>query len=109
MPQPPTTRGPSIWPTLAFLVGFVFLLIFISDYYLLPAFDAFFHAAPQDRALLSAHSALLLTVILLILACGLLLTFRIGRFFFPKPMQKRSQTTYIDAWAEAGKRTPPTT
>jgi len=107
MPDSSSTRRPSIWPTLAFLTGFVILLIPISDYYLLPALEAYRVAPPNDRKLLSAHSALLLTILLLILGAGLMLTFRVGRFFFPRPPLKPTQTKYVDAWAEAGKRTPP--
>jgi TRAP-type mannitol/chloroaromatic compound transport system permease small subunit len=101
--QTPDTRR--IWPTLAFLLGFVVLLIVVSNYYLLPALDAWQHSTdPVGKKLLSAHSALLLAILLLILLSGLLLTFRIGRFFFPRPMRKRSSTQYVDVWSEAGKR-----
>ncbi len=103
-PQP---SRPSYWPTLAFLVGYVLLLLAIFKYYLLPALDAFRDADQPHKELLSAHSALILAILLLILAAGIMLTFRIGRFFFPRISEKRSQTKYVDAWAEAGKRTPP--
>ncbi len=105
-PTPPRDR-PSIWPTLAFLVGFAILLIAITRYYLIPALEVFQNAAPRDQKLMSAHSALLLAILLLILASGLILTFRVGRFFFPRGSDKRTKTKYVDAWAEAGKRTPP--
>ena len=54
---------------------------------------------------------LLLSVILVILLAGVLLTFRIGRLFFPRARPPRTSTTYVDAWSESAKRmqTPPTT
>ena len=48
--------------------------------------------------------ALLFALVLVILISGLILTFRIGRFFFPRPSGPRVQTKHVDAWAEAGKR-----
>jgi hypothetical protein len=63
---------------------------------------------PGQHAI-SATSALLMTVVLLILVAGLLLTFRIGRLFFPRNAPPRTKTQYVDAWAESAKRmeTPP--
>ena len=108
MADPVDHRRRSIWPTLWFLLGFAVLLILVSNYYLLPALDAWNSSTdPVGKKLLSAHSALLLTILLLILLSGLLLTFRIGRYFFPRAMRKRTHTKYVDIWAEAGKRTPP--
>jgi uncharacterized membrane protein len=105
MPDVVDHRRRSIWPTLAFLLGFVVLLIVVSNYFLLPALDAWQQSTdPVGKKLLSAHSALLLAILLLILLSGLLLTFRIGRFFFPRPARRRSHTRYVDAWSEAGKR-----
>ena len=108
MPDVVDHRRRSFWPVLAFLLGFTVLLIVVSRYFLIPALDAWEHSAdPAGRKLLSAHSALLLSILLLILLSGLLLTFRIGRFFFPRAVRKRTQTKYVDIWSEAGKRTPP--
>jgi len=89
------------------MFGFAVLLIFIAHYYLIPAMAVYEQAAPRDQKVISAHSALLLAVLLLILASGLILTFCIGRFFFPRAMSKRTRTKYVDVWAEAGKRIPP--
>ena len=41
-----------------------------------------------------------MTVMLVILLCGIL-TFRIGRFFFPRAIPTAPRTKYVDAWAEA--------
>jgi uncharacterized membrane protein YbhN (UPF0104 family) len=100
-----------IWAAIAFLLGFAVLLIALCHYYLLPAFDALKHATPADKARLRAWSALLLALVLFILISGLILTFRVGRFFFPRPSTPRTHTKHVDAWAEAGKRAqadPPT-
>lgn len=90
-----------------FLVGFSVLIVIVSRYFLLPALDAYQSGDEAGRKLLSAHSALLLSLLLLVLISGLLLTFRIGRFFFPRAAARRTQTKYVDIWAESGKRTPP--
>src|SRR5437016_6435670 len=98
---------PRISAAIAFLLGFAILLTAICHYYLLPAFDALKHATLADKARLRAWSALLLALILFILISGLILTFRIGRFFFPRPTAPRVHTKHVDAWAEAGKRAQP--
>ena len=98
---------------LFFLVAFAGFLIFLSSYYLLPALRAFIDAKKEgdNRGVhaISATSALLLAILLIILITGLILTFRIGRFFFPRKAPPRTRTKYVDVWAESGKRmeTPP--
>ena len=98
--------GRIYWPTLAFLVGFAVLIYFISDWYLLPAFDAARDANPAEKKSLAAHARLLLAVVLVILVCGILLTFRFGRFFLPRHREPRRPTQYVDAWTESAKRMP---
>ncbi len=46
----------------------------------------------------------MLTILLVMLFCGLVLMFKVHRFFLPRPKTPRTQTKYVDAWAEAGKR-----
>lgn len=107
-PQLSQTRPARIhWATLAFLLGFSVLLIFICYYYLFPALEAARQASPEEKRTLSAHATLLLAVVLVILLSGIILTFRIGRFFFPGAAAKRERTKYTDAWAEAGRRLDP--
>lgn len=100
----PRSSGRSHWSSVAFLFTFTILLIAICHYFLIPALEARRHATPDDKLKLRAWSTLLLAVMLFILLAGLLLTVRIGRFFFPRPDVPRVQTKHIDAWAEAGKR-----
>ena len=85
-------------------LGFVLLLIGVCYYYLFPALKVVHDASKPERAQLRAWSALLLTILLITLGCGLILSFRFGRFFFPRPWRPRTQTKYVDVWAEAGKR-----
>lgn len=116
MPRP-SPRRPRFARTnlgvLLFLVAFTGFLVFLSSYYLIPAARASLAARQQGDKLgwhaISATSALLLSVLLLILVAGLILTFRIGRFFFPRKTEPRTRTKYVDVWAESGKRmaTPP--
>ncbi len=96
--------GRTPWAVLLFLVGFATLIVFVSFYYLMPAMDAALSAGPKERRHLAAHSWLLMSLVLFILFVGLMITFRIGRFFFPRSAPPPSQTKYVDAWAESGKR-----
>jgi formate hydrogenlyase subunit 3/multisubunit Na+/H+ antiporter MnhD subunit len=106
-PHPAVRRSGRIyWATLAFLLGFAVLIYFISDWYLLPAFDAARNANATEKRSLAAHAWLLLAVVLVILVCGILLTFRFGRFFLPGRRGPHRPTKYVDAWAESAKRMP---
>lgn len=89
---------------IVFLAGFTALLVFVSYFYLFPALRARQNANEAERKLLAAHALLLLAVLLFILLMGLILTFRLGRFFLPRPKVARRPTIYPDAWAEAGRR-----
>jgi hypothetical protein len=105
--------GRSQWAVLAFLVVFTDGLVALAYYYLLPAHRAFLQARQNGDQhgvhAISATSALLLAVVMLFLVSGLLITFRIGRLFFPRNTPPRTKTQYVDAWAESAKRmeTPP--
>jgi hypothetical protein len=68
--------------------------------------DAAKTADTTEKKTLAAHARLLLAVVLVILVCGILLTFRFGRFFLPRQRQGEShaRTQYSDAWAESAKR-----
>lgn len=91
-----------------FLLIFTVGLIVLCVWYLLPAMETFFQAEQRGdkagRKAISATAALLLSVLLLILLSGLVLTVRMGRFFFPRKSAPRTRTKYVDAWAESGKR-----
>ena len=100
----PHHRGVSFWPALFFLVFFALLIAFVSHYYLLPALEASQAATQPALARLRAEAALLLTILLVMLFCGLVLMFKIHRFFLPRPKTTRTQTKYVDVWAEAGRR-----
>jgi len=92
----------SIWATIAFLGGFAALITFISLYYLIPALEAANNADPAQRKALSAYSTLLMALVLVLLGIGIILVFRIRRFFLSSGSHEK--TKYVDAWAEAGKR-----
>jgi len=100
----PHRRAFTFWPALFFLVFFALLIVFVSNYYLLPALSASQSATQPARAHLRAEAALVLSILLVILFCGLVLMFKVHRFFLPGPKAPRTQTKYVDAWAEAGKR-----
>ena len=103
-PSQPPPPNPGYTRVLAFLLGFAALIVFVSRYYLIPALEAFGQASPGQRRILVAHSRLLLAIILLILLVGLILTFRVGRFFFPRSRLPDKPTQYPDAYAEAARR-----
>src|SRR5204862_4653398 len=92
------------WAVLIYLLAFTVLLIGLLKFYLLPAAEVARQAGPEERRKLAAGALLVLIVILFVLGAGLVLTFRIGRFFFPRPVAPRKRTEYVDAWAESGKR-----
>lgn len=100
----PSSSGRIYWATLAFLAGFAVLIYFISVLYLLPALDAARGANTAEKKQLAAHAWLLLAAVLVILLCGIVLTFRFGRFFLPRQREPGAATKYVDAWEEAGKR-----
>jgi hypothetical protein len=101
--------GRTYWAILAFLLGFAILLVGVLSYYLVPAMDAATSKGitVTEKRTLVAYSRLLLMVVLFVLFAGLIMTFRVGRFFFPSKNAERVQTKYVDAWAEAGRRLEP--
>ncbi len=99
--------GRTYWAVAAFLTGFAILLALLLSYYLAPAMDAAKHATKHEKESLVAWSRLVLAIVLFVLFAGLLLTFRVGRWFLPKKSEPRSPTRYVDAWKEAGRRMEP--
>lgn len=97
------------WSVLAFLSAFMLILALAGWMYLIPAAAAMEHADATQRLWLRDTSRLMLAAILVTLGCILVICFRVGRFFLPRPLNRRTRTQYIDAWAEAGRRmqTPP--
>ncbi len=96
--------GRTPWAVLLFFASFAILISFVAFYYLMPAMDAAIDATPKQRRGLAAYAWLLMSLVLLVLFVGLMMTFRIGRFFFPRSTPPPSKTKYVDAWAESGKR-----
>ena len=104
----PVDRRRPRWSVLVFLLAFTAGLVVLTYYYLFPALRAFVEAREagdkQGARAISGTAALLLAVLLFILVCGIMLTLRMGRFFFPRNAPPRTKTTYVDAWAESGRR-----
>ena len=100
----PHRTGRMHWAALAFLIGFTALLLVVCYGYLFPAMEAAKGATDPEKRQLVGLSRLLLVVVLLVLYGGLLLTFRVGRFFLPRSTGERTKTQYVDAWAESAKR-----
>jgi hypothetical protein len=94
----------SFWAMVVYLAGFSALISVVSHYFLIPAILAAHDATPAEKRLLSGSAALLMAVLLFILCVGILIVFRVRRFFFPQPTSAPSKTQYVDSWAEAGKR-----
>jgi O-antigen/teichoic acid export membrane protein len=107
-PLPDRPRPPRmLLRAVAFLGVFAIILVLVVNLYLIPAMTAAKDADVKQRHELAAYATLILVVVLFVLFAGLLLTFRIGRFFFPRPpIPPRKPTEYVDAWAEAGRRAP---
>ena len=100
----PHHRHRILWATLTFMAGFAVLIVVVSHWYLLPALEATQGATRAEKRQLAATSRLLLALILFVLVAGLLLTFRVGRYFVPRLGEKAKPTKYVDAWAESAKR-----
>src|SRR5690349_23543853 len=97
-------RGLAYVRAVAYLVGFGILIAFVVHYYLIPALQAAGQATRSERRVLSAHALLLLVLLLLILFLGLVLVFRVGRFFLPRHHTRSKPTQYPDAWEESARR-----
>jgi len=99
-------RGAIRWSTFVFLVVFTILLIVVTSYVLIPGLEAIQDPklTPEEKRSLQAWYRLLLFVLLFILFAGIVITFRFGRFFFPRATAPRTQTQYVDAWAESARR-----
>lgn len=93
-----------MWASIAFLLGFLLLISVVVRWYLIPAMQAANEATPGERQELSAYSMLLMAVILFVVLSGLILSFRVSRFFFPPPPAHPTKTQYVDAWAESARR-----
>lgn len=106
MRQPPPRHryGRTPAAVIAYLALFGILLVFVCRYYLFPTMEVFKTATHAEKVTLAAYARLILALLLLILFSALSIIFRVGRFFFPRPQPPRTRTTYVDAWAEAGKR-----
>src|SRR4051812_8804195 len=104
------TRGPTRlpripWGVIIFMLAFAALIAIVSRYYLIPAMLAAKDATVREKRWLMATSRLLMVVILFVIGAGIVLTFRVGRFFFPRYSRPaRTRTQYVDAWAESAKR-----
>jgi cytochrome b561 len=96
--------GRALVAVLIYLIGFLALLIVVARVYLVPAVKASKSADPAARRLMSGQALLLMTVMLLLLLMGLLITFRIGRFFRPRTTPRAKPTEYVDAWSESARR-----
>ena len=104
-------RGAIRWSTLIFILVFTALAMVVAFYFLMPGLEVASEVAkdpkrytPQEQRTVQAWYRLLLFVLLFILFAGVVLTFRFGRFFFPRAATPRTQTQYIDAWAESARR-----
>jgi hypothetical protein len=103
-------RGRTILSVLIFLFLFTVLLSLVSKYYIVPSIIAANQLSKTNpdelhkRHAMAANAMLVLMLMLTLLVIGLLITFRIGRLFFPRPTAPRTRTKVVDAWAEAGKR-----
>ena len=108
--NPSHRAGRTIFAVLCFLTLFMIIVLLVSKFYIEPSMEVASHLNRNDpqqlkeRHAIAAHGMLVMMLLLTLLVIGLLMTFRISRFFFPRPTVPRTRTRVIDAWAEAGKR-----
>lgn len=93
------------WAMIAFLGGFVVVMLLVLAWFITPGLAVLGDpdATDGDRMRIAAVAALLLAVLLVMLFVGLLLTFRVRRYFFGDP-RPHETTRYSDAWAESANR-----
>ncbi len=103
-PRPLLRGGRSVAGVIGFFVLFTLLLLLVYRFYMIPWIAEAQHATKSHLRKMSAEALLLMCVLLAILFSGLLVTFRISRFFVEPSSGKRSSTKVVDAWTEAGKR-----
>ena len=98
--------GRGYLPVLVFLACFAVLLVVVCNRFMYPALQAASSTTqPAQRHQIAALSSLVVTVVFFVLLIGFFLTFRIHRFFFPRPGHTRpAPTKYVDAWKESGRR-----
>ena len=102
--RPCHCSGRSPAAVVVFLALFTLLLAYVFWWYLFPTLEVFKSATHAEKLKMAAYARLILAILLFILFAALSITFRFGRFFFPRPQPPRTKTQYVDAWAEAGKR-----
>jgi len=93
-----------LWGMIFYLIGFILLLLLVLHRFIIPAAAAANSADPRGRHIVGAFAWLVMALVLVYALAGLILVFRVGRFFFPRPRGQRTTTKYVDAWTEAGKR-----
>lgn len=108
-PLRPISFSRSLVALALYLLGFAGVLAMVCWLYLFPAMraaaSAIEHHDMQQKKTLAATALLMLFVVLFVLFAGLVLAFRMGRFFFPRPTPPRNKPTqYVDAWEESGRR-----
>src|SRR4051812_22984623 len=91
----PMRAGRTYIAVTIYLLVFALLVVVLSHFYLIPALKASHHATPREREKLAAGALLVLLVVLFGLGAGLLLTFRIGRWFFPSATKRAKPTRYV--------------
>jgi hypothetical protein len=105
MSIPEPGRFPRVVAAVATFLCLSGVLLALTLYlYLIPAAAAVEAADARGRQQLAAVSALVLTLLLVVLLALLVIIFRPGRMWLPGKSPPRTRTTYIDAWAEAGRR-----
>jgi len=89
-----------------YLAGFAVLLLVELHFFIEPAIRASHGSDPLGKQKLQAVAWLMFSILLFYLIAGLMLVFRVGRFFFPRQdlAGQRVRTQQMDIWAEAGKR-----
>ena len=103
--EPPSHRLRRVlWGSVAFVAGFSALIVIVFHYFLVPAAAAAKSADLAGKRQLSAVSMLMLVILLFIMLIGLLMTFRVRRFFQPSQSGAPTKTQHIDAWAESARR-----
>lgn len=106
MTQPPPPHRRPIASVVAFLLGFLALILVVCYKYLLPAarIARDINADERARKHLAAISSLVLVLVLFAVLAILIIAFRPSRWLFPRKSSPRIRTKYVDAWKESANR-----
>jgi len=92
------------WAPVLFLLGFLVATGVTAYFFLEPALRIANEGTAEDRRRVTAYGLLAISIMILILLVGLVMTMRMGKVGSLLAPKRSKPTVYPDAWAESAKR-----